>query len=139
MKLHCVTFCAIVFTAVALKANPNDLNGDKRISREEFETFQRKGAKTNNQKFDPEQAKRLFEDKDSDGNGFLSYPEFARNPVDQNDDKVISFEEFSIMMKKRAERSGRVLKDGWIKEMFGKKDADGNGSLTYKELAQPVQ
>lgn len=136
---HLLALLALTFTAVTLQANPNDLNKDKRISWEEFEAFQQREAKKNGRKFDAQQAKYLFEDKDSDGDGYLSYQEFARNPVDLNDDKVISFKEYSIMMKKRGERSGRIPKDEWIKEMFAKKDADGNGTLSYQELAKPVQ
>jgi Ca2+-binding EF-hand superfamily protein len=138
-KQQLLALIAIAFTAVAMQANPNDLDRDKRISWKEFESFQQNEAKKNQRQFDPQQAKQLFDDKDSNGDGFLSYKEFARNPVDLDDDKAISLKEFSIMMKKRGERTGRTMKDDWIKETFAKKDADGNGSLSYQELAKPVQ
>jgi Ca2+-binding EF-hand superfamily protein len=59
--------------------------------------------------------------------------------VDRNNDKSISFEEYSGMMKKRKGRSGQPLKDDWIKDMFTKKDIDGDASLSYQELARPVK
>jgi Ca2+-binding EF-hand superfamily protein len=141
MKLtqHASALAALALTAVVLEANPNDRDKDKRISWPEFEAFQQREAAKNSRKHEAQQARYLFEDKDRDGDGFLSYQEFGRNPVDLNDDKSISLEEFSAMMKKRGERTGRTMKDDWIKETFAKKDTDGSGSLSYQELAKPVQ
>lgn len=139
LKQHALTLIALTFTAVVLEANPNDLNQDKRISWQEFEAFQKQEAKKNGRKFDPQQAKYLFEDKDRDGNGFLSYKEFASNHVDLDGDKFISFDEYVKEMKKRGARNGRVPTDTWLKETYAKKDTDGDGRLTYQEMAKPVQ
>jgi EF hand len=78
LKLRLLAIITATFSAVVLESNPNDLNRDKRISWQEFETFQQSEAKNNTRKFDPQQAKHLVEDKDTDGDGFLSYLELAK-------------------------------------------------------------
>lgn len=139
LKKPLLAFLVLTLSAVVLEANPNDLNKDKRISLEEFEAFRQKEAKKNGRDYDAKQAKFTFEDKDRDGDGFLSYKEFNSHPVDLDGDKSISLEEFSIIMKKQAARNGRVAKDEWIKGMFAKKDTDGDGVLSYQEHAKPVK
>ena len=139
LKHYILTLITLTSATVALSANPNDLDKDKRISWEEFETLKKKDAKKNGKEFNAQQVKYLFEDKDHDGDGFLSYKEFATHAVDIDGDKSISYEEFAAMHKKRAERNGRTAKEEWIKNLFGKKDTDGDGSLSYKELAKPLK
>lgn len=134
-----LTLITLTFAAATLQANPNDLDKDKRISWEEFATLKGKDAKKNGKEFNEKEIRYLFEDKDHDGNGSLSYKEFATHAVDLDGDKKISYKEFARMMQKRGERSGKVQKEEWIKNMFGRKDTDGNGSLSYQELAKPVK
>lgn len=137
-KKHFFVLCAISLAASPLLANKHDLNRDKRISWEEFETMKKSQAKKNGRDYNAEQVRYLFEDKDLDGDGFLSYKELAAHPVDLNGDKKISYEEFARMHKKRGERAGREPKDAWIKNLFDRKDSNGDGFLSYEELAAPV-
>lgn len=134
-----ITLMALILTAAPTLANKNDLNRDKRISWEEFEVMKQADAKANGREYNEQQVRYLFEDKDRDGDGFLSYKELAAHPVDLDGDKKISYEEFAKMHKKRGERAGREPKEPWIRNVFEKKDKDGNGSLSYQELAAPVE
>ena len=141
MKLRHIILTLITLTSAdaIVSANPADLDKDKRISWEEFATLKQKDAKKNGKEFNEKEIKYLFEEKDRDGDGYLSYKEFGSHPVDLDGDKSISLEEFAAMHKKRAERNGRTAADEWIKNMFAKKDTDGDGSLSYQELATPVK
>ena len=141
MKLtkYIVTLLSLILATASLSANKHDLNRDKQISWEEFEMVKKKQAAQNGKEYNAKHTRFLFEDKDHDGNGALSYKEFNNHPVDLDGDKSISYEEFSAMHKRRAERNGRTAKDAWIKNMFDKKDGNGNGELSYKELAKPVK
>ena len=42
------------------------------------------------------------------------------------------------MHKKRGERSGKEPKEEWVENLFAKKDTDGDGELSYEELAKPL-
>lgn len=130
MYLSVATICA---------ANPADTNRDRHINLEEFVAFKKKQMDNNGQAFEERQVEYLFEDKDQDADGVLSYREFGSHPVDLNSDKSISYEEFVKMHKKRAERNGKVAKEAWIQTLFQKKDTNGDGSLSYKELAKPLR
>jgi Ca2+-binding EF-hand superfamily protein len=134
--LVCIT---LSFTAGTLSANPMDLNKDKRISWEEFEIAKQQEASKQGRAYNEQQVKYLFEDKDRDGDGFLSFKELAAHPVDIDGDKKISYAEFERMHKKRGERAGRMPKEAWIKDLFAKKDKNGDGHLSYAELAAPVE
>lgn len=138
-KYTIITLLSLTLATASLPANPNDLNKDKKISWEEFEVLQKKRATEQGREYKEQQAKYLFEDKDRDGDGVLSYKEFGNHAVDLDNDKSISYGEFAAMHKKRAERAGKTAKDEWIKDVFAKKDSDGNGELSYEELAAPVK
>ncbi|NDV61558.1 hypothetical protein G0Q06_03765 [Puniceicoccales bacterium CK1056] len=138
-KRTIIALLTLTLATASLSANKNDLNRDKSISWDEFEILHKARAAENGREYKEQQIKWLFEDKDSDGDGVLSYKEFGAHPVDLDQDKSISYEEFAAMHKKRAERNGRTAKDGWIKGVFEKKDLNGDGSLSYKELAKPIK
>ena len=139
LKHYLLILLTLSATAGTLMANKNDLNRDKRISMEEFEIMKQAEAKKNGREYNAQQVKYLFEDKDRDGDGYLSYKELAAHPVDLNGDKKITYKEFARMHKKRGERAGREPKEAWIKELFAKKDKNGDGTLSYQELAAPVE
>lgn len=139
LKHYLLTLITLTSATVVFSANPADTNKDKRISWEEFATLKQKDAKKNGKEFNEKEIKYLFEDKDHDGDGFLSYKEFGTHAVDLDGDKSISYEEFAAMHKKRAERNGKTAQDEWIKNLYGKKDTDGDGALSYQELAAPVK
>jgi Ca2+-binding EF-hand superfamily protein len=138
-KKYILTLIALTSATALFAANPADLNGDKNISLEEFQTLKKKQAAKNGNTYNEKQINELFEDKDRDGNGVLSYKEFGAHPVDLDDDKSISYEEFAAMHKKRAERAGRTVNEEWVKSTFPKKDTDGDGKLSYEELAAPLK
>lgn len=141
MKLnkYILILTSLTIATAAFAVNPNDLDGDKQISWEEFKTLHEKRAANQGGDFDERRVKYLFEDKDRDGDGVLSYKEFGSHPVDLDGDKAISYEEFVLMMKKREKRWGREIKQEWIDKTYAKKDLDGDGTLSYQELAKPLK
>lgn len=126
-------------TLILSAANPADTNRDRSINLDEFSAFKKNQMKSSGKEFSEKQIKYLFEDKDHDGDGVLSYREFGSHAVDKNGDKSISYSEFLKMHNKRAERNGNSLKEAWVQNLFKKKDTDNDGSLSYKELAKPVK
>lgn len=126
------------FSATSLVANKYDLNRDKQIDWEEFQTMKKAEARRAKREYNQQEIRFLFEDKDWDGNGTLSYQEVANHPYDLNSDKKISFDEFKSMHLKRASRNGREVQDAWIQTQFKRRDVNTKGYLTYQELSAPL-
>ena len=139
LKKYILTLLTLTLASALFAAHPADKNKDKRVTWDEFSKFKKEQASKNGKPYDEQQIKYLFEDKDHDGDGVLSYEEFNRHAVDTDGDKSISYEEFVVMHKKRGERSGKAPKEEWVKNLFAKKDTNGDGALTYEELAAPVK
>lgn len=140
LKKYIVTLLCAASASFLTAANPNDLDRDGEISWEEFKTLKKKQTAQNGSEYNEEQIKYIFQDKDRDGDGVLSYKEFGNHPVDLDGDKSISYKEYVQMHKTRAKRNDRdAPKEAWIKNLFAKKDSNGDGELSYKELAKPVK
>lgn len=139
-KHHILTLLTLTCATASLSAaNPADTNGDKKISWDEFQTVHKQRAAENGKEYNEQQTKYIFEDKDRNGDGVLTYKEFGTHPDDLNGDKSISYEEWVAMHKKRGERSGKMPNDKWVEEAFAKKDTDGDGVLSFKELSAPLK
>ncbi len=134
-----IIIAAVAFPVIGFSANPADLNQDGRITFEEFETLKKNDAAKNGKTISADQIKFNFQEKDLDEDGALSIKELSSNPFDPDGDKKITPEEFSAVMKKRAKRAGKETTDDQIKVIFAKKDTDGDGSLSFEELAKPVK
>ena len=138
-KRTLITLITATLATACYAANPHDLNGDKRINWEEFEMMQKKRAAENGRDYDEQQAKYIYKDKDRNGDGLLTYKEFGSHPNDLDGDKAISYAEWEAMHRKRAERAGRSFNEKWVKSTFPKKDTNGDGKLSYRELAKPLK
>jgi Ca2+-binding EF-hand superfamily protein len=114
-----------------------DANGDKKLSLAEFQG-----------KREAEQAKKLFDAKDADKDGSLTFDEYKTQPaaaktapdkpqrtpeetfarLDSNGDKQVTFDEFK---RKRDETKAR--------ELFDRRDANKDGHLTLEEFKGPAK